>query len=604
MPEMIYSTRDHKFIIKEWLDTQKILNFPKFKGLYTIDCFDPVLDEALRFVKGVVAPIIEDGEKIGPKFIDGKVFYPPSWHKAYWATIKNGWGPSDPEAECALPAVINCAWWEYFKAASHPFFMTSTATTEGAADLIATFARPIDKEVFLPKMYDGAWGASMALTEANAGSDAGEALTKAVPTEEPQVYKITGTKCFITNGDQDINENLVHMTLARVVGAAPGTKGLSLFIVPKFWVNKDGCLEPNDVTTVCIEHKMGYKGGATCTLSYGDENDCRGILLGNPPDEKGAAEGMAQMFRMMNGKRYESGMVTSGYGNLAYNYAVDYAKIRVQGRALTNPNGPRVRLIEHEDIRRMLLNVKATTTAFQAMTFKAAYYKDVADHSNDVQERETAVSRMSVLSPLIKGYSADIIWPLLADAMQVFGGYGFTEDYPIARIARDCKLTSIAEGTSYIQSMDLVGRKWSMDKGKVFREWFDEVVEYIESNQNAPGLEQEFVILKSAVANYKEIFATVKGYFAENIKLVPFYSTRVLHCTAMLYCGMLMADMAKVAQKKIAELGEDHWENGFYQGKILSARYYIKNVVQQIQSLESIIKSADTSAIEFPEDAF
>ncbi|HWQ77873.1 MAG TPA: acyl-CoA dehydrogenase [Anaerovoracaceae bacterium] len=601
--DIIYSTREHKFIIKEWLDTRKILGFSKFKD-FDVDDFDPVLDEALRFVKGEMPQTLEDGENIGPKLIDGKVHLPPSWHQAYWKTMESGWGPSDPEKEDALPTVVTVAWWEYFHGANHPFFMISTPTIMGAAEMIAKYGRPVDKEVFLPKMYSGLWNATMALTEANAGSDVGDVTSKAVPTGEPQVYKITGTKCFITSGDQDINENIIHMTLARVEGAAPGTKGLSLFIVPKFWSKEDGTLEPNDVTTVSIEHKLGYKGSPTCVLSYGEEGNCRGILLGNPPDENGVGEGMTQMFTMMNGKRYEMGINAVGVGQLAYNYAVDYAKVRVQGKSFTNPRAPRVRLIEHEDIRRMLLNVRATTEAIRAMLFKAAYYRDLALYSDDEEERRMATRRVDMLNPLIKGYCGDYMWPVIADAIQVLGGYGFSEEYPIARLARDSKFFAIAEGTSFIQSIDLVGRKWSLEKGRVYKEWFDEVVDYIENNRNTSGLEQEFAILEDALENYKKIYDAMNRYLAEDRRMVPLYSTRVMHASAILYSGMLLLDMAKVAQKKIGELGADHWEYNFYQGKILTAKYYIKNMVAQIQSLTSAILSADTSAIEFPEAAF
>jgi len=376
-----------------------------------------------------------------------------------------------------------------------------------------------------------------------------------------------------------------------------------LFIVPKFWVNRDGSLEPNDVTTVGIEHKLGYKGSPTCVLSFGDDNNCRGILLGNPPDETGAGEGMAQMFQMMNGKRYEMGINAVGVSRLAYNYAVDYAKVRVQGRAFTNPKGDRVRLIEHEDVRRMLLDVRATSEAIQAMVFMTAYYRDLAAFSDDAEERKMAARRVDMLTPLVKGYCGDFVWPVMFEALQTLGGYGFSEDYPIARLARDSKFFAIGEGTSFMHSMDLIGRKWTLEKGKVYKEWFDEVVDYIESNQNTPGLEQEFALLKGALESYNEIYATVNRYLAENKQLVPFYSVRVMYSSAILYAGMLLLDMAKVAQKKIAELGKDHWDYKFYVGKVLMAQYYAKNNIPQIQCMETQIKAADTSAIEFPEDA-
>ncbi len=602
--DFIYSTRNHKFIINEWLDTSKIIEFPQFKNYCGLDDFGTIIDEFLRFAKGVIHPTVEDGDKIGPQFVDRQVKFPESWHKAYWALFNNGWGVIDQEGEGVLPNIVNMAWKEILAACNPAFSMISSNTAQGVANLIQKFGRPQDKEMFLPNFYTGKFNGTMAITEPNAGSDAGDVVTKAMPTDDPQIWKISGTKVFISGGDFDIPDNIIHLVLARPVGAAPGTRGLSLFVVPKLWINEDGSMEPNDVTNVSLEHKLGWRGAATLQLSFGDNNNCRGILLGNPPDENGMGEGMTQMFQMMNGKRYEVGRTAVALGTLAYNYAVDYAKIRVQGRALTHPKGPRVRLIEHEDIRRLLLNQKVHVEAIQAMIFKAAWYRDIVQYSEDPEERKKASRRIEVMTPLIKAYGAEVVWSLVADAIQVHGGYGYSEEYAVARIARDCKLMSLLEGTTYIQSMDLVGRKWSMDKGKVFQEWFDELIEFADSNQNTPVLEQEFAILQQSIETYREIFSTVKGYYAENVQLVGNYATRVLMSTAMLGCAMYLLDMAKLAQKKIAELGADHWEYAYYQGKVLSARYYVRNVLPQIESLKIIIAAADTSAIEFPEEAF
>jgi len=335
----IYSTRDHKFIIKEWLDTEKILNYPKFKEVYELDDVDTILDQALKVAKEIIAPTNDDGETIGVKLIDGQVKVPPSFHKAYKFMQDNGWGVSDPREEGAMPNIIRAACSEYFGAAN-PSFTPYAGLTAGAAGLIASFGRQEDKELFLPKMYSGEWAGTMCLTEPGAGSDVGDSTTKAYPTENPRVYKIKGTKCFITGGDHDLTENIIHLLLARIEGAAPGTKGLSLFIVPKVWVNEDGSLaERNDVTTVAVEHELGLKGSATCMLSFGDENNCRGILLGNPPDEKGVAQGMAQMFQLMNSARHGTGHSATYAATVAYNNAVQYAKERIQGRPINQPPG-------------------------------------------------------------------------------------------------------------------------------------------------------------------------------------------------------------------------------------------------------------------------
>lgn len=596
----IYSTRDHKFILKEWLDTEKIFNFPKYKSTYELEDIDNILEQAVKVAKNVLAPTNDDGEAVGVKLIDGQVKLPPSFHAAYKFIQENGWGMYDPKLGGAMPTILRSAYEEYFTAAN-PSFAPYLGLTWGVTRLIDSFGRPEDKQKFLSKMYIGLWTGTMCLTEPHAGSDVGDALTKAYPFDNTQVYKIKGTKCFITGGNQDLTENIVHLVLARVEGAAPGTKGLSLFIVPKLWINEDSSMEANDVTCIALEHKLGHQGSATTVLSFGDENNCRGILIGDPPDERGVCQGMSQMFQMMNGARHGTGHAAVAVATVAYNNAVEYAKSRVQGRLITDPKGNRVRIIEHEDIRRMLLNQKATLEAMRALVFMSLYYQELANNSSDEKERKMATKRMSIINPIVKAYCSDMAWPLIADAIQVFGGYGYTEEYPVAKLARECKIFSIWEGTNYIQSIDLVNRKWHEDNGTVFCEWLAEIEEYIEENQGAPGLEIEFTLLKEALNNYKDIYTTIEKYFAERIQLIPFYATRVLHCSALLYCGKLIAEQALLAQKKLAH---SNYDSAFYMGKIFSARYYIKNVVPTITSLVAIIKLGDTSALEVHEDSF
>ncbi|MBF7082723.1 acyl-CoA dehydrogenase [Desulfallas sp. Bu1-1] len=600
----IYSNRDHKFILKEWLNTEKILNFDAFKDNYEMDDIDMILDEGLKVAKEVVAPTNIDGDKIGAKFEDGKVTTPPSFHKLYQFMQENGYGNSqfDPDEEGKLPTLLHIALEEFFNAAN-PAFHPYIGLAKGASNLIELFGTEEDKKRFLPKMYSGEWSGTMCLTEPCCGSDVGEITTKAFATEDPRVYKIKGTKCFITAGDHDLTENIIHLLLAKCEGAAPGTKGISLFIVPKIWVNEDGSLgEPNDVTTVAIEHKMGIKGSATAMLSFGDEGTCRGILLGNPPDENGKAEGMAQMFVMMNGARQGTGLTAMAIAQAAYNYALQYAKERVQGKSISNPKGPRVRIIEHEDIRRMLLFQKSIIEASRAMIMKNSYYIDLSRYSNDPEERKMAQRRIEVNNPLIKAYPSDMVWQTTAEAIQVHGGYGFTEEYPVAQCARDSKILSIWEGTNFIQSLDLVGRKWRLDNGKIFAEWFKEVAESIESNKDLEGFAREYEIMSKAVGAYREIQGFIAANFAKNIKIVPLYSTRVLHATAMLWGGSLLLEQAAVALQKIQELGENHFDYPFYQGKVQTARFYIRNIVPEIFKIAEIIKDCDTSAVDILEE--
>ena len=540
----IYSNRDLKFIIKEWLDTEKVLSFKKYQDYYSVDDIDVILDQALKIVAQQVAPTNNDGDTIQARFENGIVTVPPSFHPIYKFLNSEGWGVSNllEDGDGTLPQVLYSAVIEMITA-GNPAFIPYINLTGGALELIQSFGREWDKNTFLPPFCTGEWSGTMCLTEAGGGSDVGDILSKAYPTDEEGIYKIKGSKVFITAGDHDICKNIIHMVLARVEGNVPGTKGISLFIVPKIWVNPDGSLgEDNDVATVSIEHKMGIRGSSTATLNFGENNTCRGILMGNPP-VNGQGAGMAQMFQMMNGARMDTGMAGYTVATEAYFNAVDYAQNRVQGRSYTDPKAGRVPIIKHADIRRMLLNLKASTEAMRAMAFKTFYYFDLSRHSPDEAEREMALDRIEVLTPLVKAYCTDMAWPLIGEAIQVYGGYGYSEEYPVAQLARDSKIYSLWEGTNYIQSMDLVGRKWTLKKGQLFQDWLEEIDTLIKATADRSEFNSEVAILLNALEAYRNIKA-MQSDFAQQGKreMLPLYATRILHATAQLYCGTLLLD--------------------------------------------------------------
>jgi len=600
----IYSNREHKFILKEWLDTEKILGFDAFKDDYEMDDIDMLMDEGLKVAKEVVAPTNIDGDRMGAKLEDGKVTTPPSFHKLYRFMQDNGYGNSqyDPNEEGKLPASLHLPISEFFNAAN-PAFHPYIGLAGGSTNLIHTFGTDQDKERFLPKMFSGEWTGTMCLTEPCCGSDVGEITTKAFDTGEPGIYKIKGTKCFITAGDHDLTENIIHLLLAKCEGAAPGTKGISLFIVPKIWVNEDGSLgEPNDVTTLALEHKMGIKGSATAMLSFGDEGTCRGILLGSPPDENGKAEGMTQMFIMMNGARQGTGLTAMSIAQAAYNYSLQYAKERVQGKSISNHKGERVRIIDHEDVRRMLILQKSIIEACRAMLMKNAYFLDLNRYSPDPEERKMAMRRIEVNNPLVKAYPSDMVWQTTAEAIQIHGGYGFTEEYPVAQCARDAKILSIWEGTNFIQSLDLVFRKWTLEKGIIFTEWFKEIEKSIQNNKDVDGFTREYEIMRKATGAYRELQGFIASCFANDTKLIPLYTTRILHATSMLWGGSLLFEQAAIAVNKMQEIGTDHYDYPFYQGKAQTAKYYIRNIVPEIVKIAEVIKDCDTSAMDILEE--
>lgn len=603
----LFSTRDHKFILNEWLDTEKVLNLEHFKDYYSMDMIDEILDSALKVAKEVVAPTRDDCGEMGVQFKDGQVITPESFKKAYFFLNDNGWGCSneDHELEGAMPQIIYRACGEMF-AGAHTGFLPYLLSTSGSAGLVSSFGSERVRSIFKDKMFSGQWGGTMCLTEPSAGSDVGDLLTRAYPTDDPEIWKIRGSKCFITSGQHDMTENIVHLVLARCEGGRPGTAGISLFAVPRERVNDAGEIVGfNDVNCIGIEHKMGIRGSSTAVLTFGDENDCLGYILGQAPGEDGRGQGMAQMFQMMNGARMETGHAALSEVVVAYHNACSYASERIQGRSITDPKGERKTIIKHEDVRRMLLDLKAYMEGMRALIFQTYWYFDMVEHSDDPEEKKKYQGMLEVNTPIVKAYISDRSWELCAEAMQVFGGNGFSEEYPIAELCRDVKIYSIWEGTNYIQAMDLIGRKWMMGKGAVFANWLAEIEAFADANAGAAGLEREFELLKQAVGSYREIQMTMGGYLgAGKMNMLPLYATRIQHATGDLICTQLLLSQALVAQAKIKEFGEEHYDYPYYNGKVNSARYFARNILPHVFNTLEVIKEGDTSVIDIDERAF
>ena len=602
----LYSTRDHKFILKEWLDLEKILSAERYRDYYSVDDVEMILNEALRASRDMVAVSNDENDDPGCIYDNGKVRVPQGIAQSYHFVQQNGWGASNwnKEDETALPHILYEAVNEYLFGANHGLACYYMATG-GAAELIQTFGSEDMQKRFLPKMWTGEWSGTMCLTEPSAGSDVGNMSSKAYPTDEPGIYLIKGNKCFITGGEQDFTDNIVHLMLARIEGARPGTSGISLFAVPKIWVNEDGSLgEPNDIQCAGIEHKMGIGGSATCVMVFGEENKCRGFLLGDPPGEDGRAEGIAQMFNMMNGARLEMGVGSTAGAAVAYHNAAQYATERIQGRLMSNPKAGRVPIIKHEDIRRMLMNQKAHIEVMRALVCKTYYYMDLVDISTDPEEKKEAQWKLNIMTPICKAYNSDMAWILTAEAMQCYGGYGYSEEYPIAQLCRDVKIHSIWEGTNYIQAITTVGRNWNLARGAAFAAWIKEVETFLAKNKENEEFAREMDILEKALQAYLDLKETITTYAAEGQPgLIGLYATRILHASAKLFGAYLILDQAIIASAKAAELGAEHFDYPFYSGKVLAARYYIRNVVPEIMSLAAQIKDYDTSALEISEEA-
>ncbi|MBN2568815.1 MAG: acyl-CoA dehydrogenase [Deltaproteobacteria bacterium] len=603
--KFIFSTRDHSFILKEWLDMNRIFETDRFKDGYSVDDLDFILENGLKGAKEIIAPSCEDSDKDGCLYDDGKVITPLSTKDAYFFVADNGFAGTnqDPEDESALPLTVLWSLYEYFIAAN-PSIQTLYLGTVGCCGLIRDFGNEELKGAYLPKLYSGKWSGTMDLTEPNAGSDVGDTTTRAISTGVSGEYLIKGTKSFISGGDQDITENIVHLTLARIEGAAPGTRGLSLFVVPKYLPDQDGNPgEWNDINCVGIEHKMGLRGSPTCVVSFGDEGKCKGYLLGNPPGEDGIAQGMAQMFKMMNEERIMSGLSGCALATAAYNNAVQYCNERIQGRPTSNPKEGRCPIIKHEDIKRMLLFQKAHTEVFRAMVLQTFWWVDIENNSKDDELRKEAKVFLEVNTPIIKAYCSDMALQCISEALQCYGGFGFSEEYPMAEYYRDARIYPIWEGTNYIQSLDLIGRKMTMKKGEVFAAWLKYIEDFAAANKNEAGYEKEFSLLMDALSKYGEVLNAVKDISA--IPGMPqLYATRVLHATGKLWAAKLLLEMSLVAKKKLDELGDDHFDAAFYKGKIASARFYVRNILPEIGALAEVLKTEDDTAIKAAEEIF
>jgi len=495
-----------------------------------------------------------------------------------------------------VPSVISEATQEFFMSANFAFCCFS-GMGPGNGYMIERFGSREQKDLFLEKMYDGTWCGTMCLTEPSVGSDAHMVTVKATPDGE--YYKIQGTKTFITSGEHDLTENIIHLVIARIEGAPQGAKGVSLFIVPKIRVNDDGSLgEPNDVTCIALEHKMGMNGSATCMMNFGENGNCRARLVGEP------GMGLAYMFQMVNMARMAVGLESVGFGANIYANALEYAKNRIQGTPFGKKGHDRVRIIEHADIRRMLMNLKALTEGMRALVYKTYMLEDIAKASPDEEEQKWSSNRVDLFTPLVKAYCSDRIFEMGKEGIQILGGYGFTKEYPIEQYTRDCKILSIWDGTNYIQSVDLIGRKLRMEGGKVFMDWIDEILKFIQDSSFVSTLAGEMKLVEEAVQAIVEISISYGRYFKEGkIDLVPLTSTRFLDCCAEVAISYLLLEQALISLKRLDELGPDHFDSPFYRGKIETARYYVRNFLPNVFGRARIIKLEDMTAIGIAEES-
>jgi alkylation response protein AidB-like acyl-CoA dehydrogenase len=473
MAQLIADRKDIDFVLHDQLnikDLSKSSLFSDFKK----KTVDMIVSEARQLAIKEILPTQVEGDVAGCQFEKGKVKVPPSFHRAYKLMREGEWIAmcEDPKwGGQGMPRTVALAAGDYLNGANFAFMMYM-GLTHGAGQLIEKFGTPKLRDLYLRNMYTGRWAGTMLLTEPEAGSDVGALTTTAVKNDDG-TYAITGNKIFISGGEHDLTENIIHPVLARIEGAPAGTKGISLFIVPKIWVNDDGSLgEPNDVVCTGIEHKMGIHGNATASLALGGRGQCRGWLLGEEN------KGMKAMFNMMNEARLLVGLQGFSCATASYMHAVKYARERIQGRHLLqmmDKSAPAVPIIQHPDVRRQLMLMKVYVEGIRSLLYYIGRCVDQAAAAEDTEEQEKYKDLVELLTPVAKGYVTDRAFEVCNHGIQIFGGYGYIKDYPMEQLLRDCRITMIYEGTNGIQAMDLLGRKLGMKKGKPIMDLLGEI---------------------------------------------------------------------------------------------------------------------------------
>ena len=595
--------RDLSFLLFEQFHLEDLLGKQPYAN-WGKDEVNAVLEEAYGWAQKYLGPLNTVGDEVGCKLEDGTVKTPPGFKEAWQELFKAGWRTlaiDEKHGGQAGPFTLAMLVEEFMCGACTSFNMYP-ALTQGAAEVIVTFGTPEQQATYVGKMFDGSWAGTMCLTEPQAGSDVGSAATTAKKRPDG-TYNIQGTKIFISGGDQDLTTNIVHMVLARTPDAPAGTKGLSLFIVPK--VRPDGT--PNDVKVAGIEHKMGIKASSTAQLVFGEDGNCIGELVGTA-----LQKGMSQMFHLMNYARIGVGIQSLALASSAYLNALDYAKDRKQGSSIKqwkDATAPRVPIIEHADIRRMLLDMKSRVEGIRALAVKLTMHIDrvnaLEKTNGDKTQIEYHQGQVDLLVPLVKAYGSDQAFQICATAIQVYGGAGYLKDWPVEQYCRDSKIFSIYEGTNHIQAMDLVGRKLMQRGGANVQQFAKDVAAFVTEHKSHGSLKDAVAVLGQAM----EAMTATGGKFMQwfgggKLEMVPSVANRFLEMMSETTVGWLLLDQAVIAEAAAAKLPADHPDKAFYAGKLYAAQYFAFNVLPGVVAKAQLIAREDRSAVDIPVDAF
>jgi hypothetical protein len=574
-----------------------------------------ILKEAYTFATEVIGPTMRPADEEGATLVNGVARAPKVLKKVWDQYYANGWNTltmSEAAGGQGAPNLLGVAVTEMMSGANTAFNMYP-GLSMGAAAVIRAFGTPEQRELYGSKLDSGEYGGTMVLTEPQAGSDVGLSTSKAVRNADGS-YAISGSKIFISSGDHDLTQNIVHMVLARIEGAAKGTRGLSLFIVPKVRVQPDGSLgEPNDVVCTHLEHKMGINGSATAALSFGENGKCLGWLVGGEPKPGqggGEGEGMKKMFLMMNGARIGVGVQSLAVASTAYLNALAYARTRLQGAHPTKGRGDKgaIPIIGHADVRRMLLEMKCLTEGCRALIYSAVRRLDESTTLKAAGKREEADENeeyMSLFIPLVKSFVSDTAVRIASLAVQVYGGHGYLRDHPVEQYLRDARIFPIYEGTNGIQALDLVGRKLGSGGGKFIGRFVKECNDFAAALKQRGGYDAEVAIFSKAVAGMNTAVGKYLEFFTQGkADLVLVSATRFLDAMSHVLIGKLLLEAALLAEASLAKANKDSQDAQFYQGKIASARFFVRNLLPVAAAQTDVIASGDATAVDVPDGGF
>ena len=586
--------KDPFFILKEQLNYGSLCQLERYRDLDE-NTLDMLVSEAIKFAKGVLDPLQEIGEHWGIKFENNKVRCAPEYKEAFRMYGENGWIAASRGTKYGgqgLPHMMRLIVNDYMYGAAQSFNMLASLT-HGAAHLIERFATDDLKERYVARMYCGEWAGTMCLTEPNAGSNLAALRTMAYP--EGDHYKIKGTKQFISWGDHDLTDNIVHLTLARIEGAPEGVKGISLFVVPKIRINADGTLgESNDVLCAGVESKLGLHPSPTCVLNFGENDQCIGYLCGQPH------QGLAHMFQMMNESRINVGVSGMTLASTAYQNALAYTKERIQGADVAGRKAGYVPIIDHPDIRRMLLWMKGTVEGMRSMIYSGALWSDLAEESPDEETKRHYNALLDFMTPIIKAYCSDMGFRVCETAIQCLGGYGFCREYPLEQYLRDSKIMSLYEGTNGIQAMDLMGRKMRVNDGAPFKAFMAEVNDFCRKNGNHPVLGGTVQDLQKVSERLCEVAVVLSGISKSDPLLWAANCYPALMCFGEVATAWRLLDMAMAAERCLEKAPGD----SYYQAKVLQATYWVGITLPETQMrLETCLRKG-REVIDMPDDAF